>query len=75
MKIGLKRAGHKLQHDNYFDTLKINCGVAGKDILEKATQREVNLRIYGDGVVSTDRRFSAFMCEPKLHCCGCRRSI
>lgn len=49
--IGLKRAGHKLQHENFFDTLKINCGVAGKDILEKAKQREINLRLYSDGVV------------------------
>uniref|UniRef100_A0A9J8BAN6 glycine dehydrogenase (aminomethyl-transferring) n=1 Tax=Cyprinus carpio carpio TaxID=630221 RepID=A0A9J8BAN6_CYPCA len=48
---GLKRAGHKLQHENFFDTLKINCGVAGKDILEKAKQREINLRLYSDGVV------------------------
>ncbi len=49
--IGLKRAGHKLQHENFFDTLKINCGVAGKDILEKAMQREINLRVYSDGLV------------------------
>ncbi len=49
--IGLKRAGHKLQHENFFDTLKINCGVAGKDILEKAMQREINLRLYSDGLV------------------------
>uniref|UniRef100_A0A671LFG1 glycine dehydrogenase (aminomethyl-transferring) n=1 Tax=Sinocyclocheilus anshuiensis TaxID=1608454 RepID=A0A671LFG1_9TELE len=48
---GLKRAGHKLQHENFFDTLKISCGVAGKDILEKAMQREINLRVYSDGLV------------------------
>uniref|UniRef100_A0A673M7L5 glycine dehydrogenase (aminomethyl-transferring) n=1 Tax=Sinocyclocheilus rhinocerous TaxID=307959 RepID=A0A673M7L5_9TELE len=54
---GLKRAGHKLQHENFFDTLKINCGVAGKDILEKAMQREINLRVYSDGLVRPVKMF------------------
>uniref|UniRef100_A0A8B9K922 glycine dehydrogenase (aminomethyl-transferring) n=1 Tax=Astyanax mexicanus TaxID=7994 RepID=A0A8B9K922_ASTMX len=48
---GLIRAGHKLQHETFFDTLKIHCGVASKDILEKAVQREINLRVYSEGVV------------------------
>uniref|UniRef100_A0AAR2L2Y1 glycine dehydrogenase (aminomethyl-transferring) n=1 Tax=Pygocentrus nattereri TaxID=42514 RepID=A0AAR2L2Y1_PYGNA len=48
---GLIRAGHKLQHETFFDTLKIHCGVAAKDILEKAVQRQVNLRVYSEGVV------------------------
>uniref|UniRef100_A0A9J7XWI9 glycine dehydrogenase (aminomethyl-transferring) n=1 Tax=Cyprinus carpio carpio TaxID=630221 RepID=A0A9J7XWI9_CYPCA len=54
---GLKRAGHKLQHENFFDTLKINCGVAGKDILEKAMLREINLRVYSDGLVRPVKKF------------------
>lgn len=37
----------------FFDTLKIHCGVAAKDILEKAAQRKINLRIYGEGMVSS----------------------
>lgn len=61
--IGLKRAGHKLQHDNFFDTLKINCGVAGKDILEKAMQREINLRLYSDGLV---RPVKMLKIKPKI---------
>lgn len=48
---GLKRAGHKLQHEMFFDTLKIHCSVAAKDILERAVQREINLRIYSEEVV------------------------
>uniref|UniRef100_A0A8C6UKL9 glycine dehydrogenase (aminomethyl-transferring) n=1 Tax=Neogobius melanostomus TaxID=47308 RepID=A0A8C6UKL9_9GOBI len=49
---GLKRAGHRLHSEMFFDTLKVNCGVASKDILERAVQRQINLRIYSDGVVS-----------------------
>uniref|UniRef100_A0A8D3DAL6 glycine dehydrogenase (aminomethyl-transferring) n=1 Tax=Scophthalmus maximus TaxID=52904 RepID=A0A8D3DAL6_SCOMX len=55
---GLKRAGHRLHSDVFFDTLKINCGVAAKDILERAVQREINLRIYNEGVVRISRYIS-----------------
>uniref|UniRef100_A0A4W6EKK1 glycine dehydrogenase (aminomethyl-transferring) n=1 Tax=Lates calcarifer TaxID=8187 RepID=A0A4W6EKK1_LATCA len=48
---GLKRAGHRLHSEMFFDTLKINCSVAAKDILERAMQREINLRVYSEGVV------------------------
>uniref|UniRef100_A0A671UHP3 glycine dehydrogenase (aminomethyl-transferring) n=1 Tax=Sparus aurata TaxID=8175 RepID=A0A671UHP3_SPAAU len=48
---GLKRAGHRLHSDMFFDTLKINCSVAAKDIFERAAQREINLRVYTEGVV------------------------
>uniref|UniRef100_A0A674NJU7 glycine dehydrogenase (aminomethyl-transferring) n=1 Tax=Takifugu rubripes TaxID=31033 RepID=A0A674NJU7_TAKRU len=48
---GLKRAGHRLHSDMFFDTLKITCGVAAKDILERAAQRQLNLRLYSEGVV------------------------
>ncbi|XP_051960703.1 glycine dehydrogenase (decarboxylating), mitochondrial-like [Xyrauchen texanus] len=73
---GLKRAGHKLQHENFFDTLKINCGVAGKDILEKAIQREINLRIYSDGVlgVSLDETISERDLDDLLWIFGCESS-
>uniref|UniRef100_A0A8C9T9J3 glycine dehydrogenase (aminomethyl-transferring) n=1 Tax=Scleropages formosus TaxID=113540 RepID=A0A8C9T9J3_SCLFO len=50
---GLRRAGHKLQHEMFFDTLKIHCSVAAKDILERAAQRQINLRVYSEGVVGT----------------------
>ncbi|XP_048045309.1 glycine dehydrogenase (decarboxylating), mitochondrial [Megalobrama amblycephala] len=73
---GLKRAGHKLQHENFFDTLKINCGVAGKDILEKATQREINLRLYSDGVlgVSLDETVTERDLDDLLWIFGCESS-
>lgn len=49
---GLKRAGHKLEHEMFFDTLKIQCGVAAKEIRDRAAQRQMNLRLYSDDVVS-----------------------
>lgn len=57
---GLKRAGHKLQHEMFFDTLKIHCGVAAKDILERAVQRQINLRVYSEEVVG-DHFFPFFV--------------
>lgn len=50
--LGLKRAGHKLQHDLFFDTLKIQCGCGVQEVLDRANQRQINLRIYSDGTVS-----------------------
>uniref|UniRef100_A0A8C7GY41 glycine dehydrogenase (aminomethyl-transferring) n=1 Tax=Oncorhynchus kisutch TaxID=8019 RepID=A0A8C7GY41_ONCKI len=52
---GLKRAGHRLHSEMFFDTLKVGCSVAAKDILERAVQREINLRVYSEGVVSSNR--------------------
>uniref|UniRef100_A0A3B4F4D8 glycine dehydrogenase (aminomethyl-transferring) n=1 Tax=Pundamilia nyererei TaxID=303518 RepID=A0A3B4F4D8_9CICH len=54
---GLKRAGHRLQSEMFFDTLKISCSVAAKDILERAEQRKINLRVYADGVVRIKKCF------------------
>ncbi|KAG2466753.1 GCSP dehydrogenase, partial [Polypterus senegalus] len=48
---GLKRAGHKLEHDLFFDTLKVQCGVPAKEILLRAAQRQVNIRVYSHDVV------------------------
>uniref|UniRef100_A0A8C4Y4T6 glycine dehydrogenase (aminomethyl-transferring) n=1 Tax=Gopherus evgoodei TaxID=1825980 RepID=A0A8C4Y4T6_9SAUR len=48
---GLKRAGHTLQHDLFFDTLKIQCGCAVKEVFDRAGQRQINFRIYSDGTV------------------------
>ncbi|RXN22664.1 glycine dehydrogenase (decarboxylating) mitochondrial [Labeo rohita] len=72
----LKRAGHKLQHENFFDTLKINCGVAGKDILEKASRREINLRVYSDGLlgVSLDETVTERDLDDLLWIFGCESS-
>ncbi|KAL7839693.1 hypothetical protein SRHO_G00263510 [Serrasalmus rhombeus] len=73
---GLIRAGHKLQHETYFDTLKIHCGVAAKDILEKAVQRQVNLRVYSEGVlgVSLDETVTERDLDDLLWIFGCESS-
>lgn len=52
---GLKRAGHRLHSDMFFDTLKITCSVAAKDIFERAAQRQINVRVFNEGVVSADQ--------------------
>uniref|UniRef100_A0A7N6AHR2 glycine dehydrogenase (aminomethyl-transferring) n=1 Tax=Anabas testudineus TaxID=64144 RepID=A0A7N6AHR2_ANATE len=59
---GLKRAGHRLHSEMFFDTLKINCSVAAKDILERAVQRQINLRVYSEGVVRTGHLFLKTLC-------------
>uniref|UniRef100_A0A8D3A859 glycine dehydrogenase (aminomethyl-transferring) n=1 Tax=Scophthalmus maximus TaxID=52904 RepID=A0A8D3A859_SCOMX len=73
---GLKRAGHRLHSDVFFDTLKINCGVAAKDILERAVQREINLRIYNEGVlgVSLDETVTERDLDDLLWVFGCESS-
>lgn len=50
--LGLRRAGHKLHHDLFFDTLTITCGCSVKEVLDRAALRKINFRIYSDGRVS-----------------------
>uniref|UniRef100_A0AAQ6A324 glycine dehydrogenase (aminomethyl-transferring) n=2 Tax=Amphiprion TaxID=80969 RepID=A0AAQ6A324_AMPOC len=73
---GLKRAGHRLHSDMFFDTLKINCSVAAKDILERAVQREINLRVYTEGVlgVSLDETVTERDLDDLLWVFGCESS-
>ncbi|MGH0187304.1 UNVERIFIED_CONTAM: hypothetical protein FKN15_024682 [Acipenser sinensis] len=56
---GLKRAGHKLEHEMFFDTLKIQCGVAAKEIRDRAAQRQMNLRLYSDDVGSCTMKLNS----------------
>uniref|UniRef100_A0A4W6EKK6 Glycine dehydrogenase (decarboxylating) n=1 Tax=Lates calcarifer TaxID=8187 RepID=A0A4W6EKK6_LATCA len=73
---GLKRAGHRLHSEMFFDTLKINCSVAAKDILERAMQREINLRVYSEGVlgVSLDETVTERDLDDLLWVFGCESS-
>uniref|UniRef100_A0AAY4BXA4 glycine dehydrogenase (aminomethyl-transferring) n=1 Tax=Denticeps clupeoides TaxID=299321 RepID=A0AAY4BXA4_9TELE len=73
---GLKRAGHKLQHELFFDTLKIHCSVAARDILERAVQRQINLRVYSKGVlgVSLDETVTERDLDDLLWVFGCESS-
>uniref|UniRef100_A0A7N6F8E4 Glycine cleavage system P protein n=1 Tax=Anabas testudineus TaxID=64144 RepID=A0A7N6F8E4_ANATE len=73
---GLKRAGHRLHSEMFFDTLKINCSVAAKDILERAVQRQINLRVYSEGVlgVSLDETVTERDLDDLLWVFGCESS-
>uniref|UniRef100_A0A671UIX8 glycine dehydrogenase (aminomethyl-transferring) n=1 Tax=Sparus aurata TaxID=8175 RepID=A0A671UIX8_SPAAU len=72
---GLKRAGHRLHSDMFFDTLKINCSVAAKDIFERAAQREINLRVYTEGVgISLDETVTERDLDDLLWVFGCESS-
>ncbi|XP_055775135.1 glycine dehydrogenase (decarboxylating), mitochondrial-like [Salvelinus fontinalis] len=73
---GLKRAGHRLHSEIFFDTLKVGCSVAAKDILERAVQREINLRVYSEGVlgVSLDETVTERDLDDLLWVFGCESS-
>ncbi|KAK6312945.1 hypothetical protein J4Q44_G00162920 [Coregonus suidteri] len=73
---GLKRAGHRLHSEMFFDTLKVGCSVAAKDILERAVQREINLRVYSEGVlgVSLDETVMERDLDDLLWVFGCESS-
>ncbi|KAI3372626.1 hypothetical protein L3Q82_023106 [Scortum barcoo] len=73
---GLKRAGHRLHSEMFFDTLKINCSVAAKDIVERANQRQINLRVYSEGVlgVSLDETVTERDLDDLLWVFGCESS-
>ncbi|KAG9331525.1 hypothetical protein JZ751_018928, partial [Albula glossodonta] len=75
-EVGLKRAGHKLQHEMFFDTLKVHCSIAAKDILERAVQRQINLRVYSEGVlgVSLDETVTERDLDDLLWVFGCESS-
>ena len=64
---GLKRAGHQLQHDLFFDTLKIQCGCSLKEVLDRAAQRKINFRLFEDGTVSHTYSIVSFFKTNSLH--------
>ncbi|OWK01274.1 GLDC [Cervus elaphus hippelaphus] len=55
---GLKRAGHQLQHSLFFDTLKIHCGCSVKEVLGRAAQRQINMRLFEYGTPITWKEFA-----------------
>ncbi|XP_044533164.1 glycine dehydrogenase (decarboxylating), mitochondrial [Gracilinanus agilis] len=73
---GLKRAGHKLQHDLFFDTLKIQCGCSLKEVLDRAAQRQINFRLFGDGTlgISLDETVTEKDLDDLLWIFGCESS-
>ncbi|ELW69320.1 Glycine dehydrogenase [decarboxylating], mitochondrial [Tupaia chinensis] len=73
---GLKRAGHQLQHDLFFDTLKIQCGCSVKEVLGRAAQRQINFRLFEDGTlgISLDETVSEKDLDDLLWIFGCESS-
>ena len=49
---GLRGAGHVLEHEHWFDTLRVRpSGVEAGELLERALDRGINLRDFGDGTL------------------------
>jgi len=49
---GLRRAGHSIRHDDFFDTIRVDLkGRSPEQVREAAEQHRVNLRYYDDGSV------------------------
>lgn len=67
---GIKRAGHTVNNNLFFDTLKITPKTKQADIHHRAIAKQINLRYYGDGDVSTGVRYQdniVFKKTPKGH--------
>ncbi|XP_040213560.1 glycine dehydrogenase (decarboxylating), mitochondrial [Rana temporaria] len=73
---GLKRAGHQLHDEMFFDTLKIHCGCPVKEVLDRAAQRQINFRLYSDGSlgVSIDETIKEKDLDDLLWVFGCESS-
>ncbi|KAM7330081.1 glycine dehydrogenase (decarboxylating), mitochondrial [Alexandromys fortis] len=73
---GLKRAGHQLQHNLFFDTLKVQCGCSVKEVLGRAAQRQINFRLFEDGTlgISLDETVTEKDLDDLLWIFGCESS-
>ncbi|XP_069889333.1 glycine dehydrogenase (decarboxylating), mitochondrial [Dipodomys merriami] len=73
---GLRRAGHQLQHDLFFDTLKVQCGCSVKEVLARAAQRQINFRLFEDGTlgISLDETVNEKDLDDLLWIFGCESS-
>ncbi len=49
---GLRRAGHSIRHDHFFDTLRVDLSeTTAEHVRERAEAHRINLRYYDDGSV------------------------
>jgi glycine dehydrogenase len=51
LALGLKRLGHSVLTETFFDTLRVKPAGAAASVLEAARQRDMNLRDFGDGTL------------------------
>jgi glycine dehydrogenase len=48
----LRALGYSIKHDTFFDTLRVSGGpCTGEDVFERASLRDINLRLYDDGTI------------------------
>jgi glycine dehydrogenase len=48
----LRALGYTIKHDTFFDTLRVSGGpCTGEDVFERASLRDINLRLYDDGTI------------------------
>ena len=49
---GLRRLGHEVVHDLFFDTVRVRAdGMTGQDMMKRALDKEINLREFADGTI------------------------
>src|SRR5687767_5124459 len=49
---GLERLGHRIGHETYFDTIRVElAGRTAKQVVAAAAKRKINLRAIGDGTI------------------------
>jgi glycine dehydrogenase len=48
---GLRKLGHRLRHERFFDTLRVEIDGGAQVVLAEARKRRINLRQYDDGTV------------------------
>jgi glycine dehydrogenase len=49
---GLKRLGHEVVHQHFFDTVRVKpAGMTAEEVMKAALDKEINLRDFGDGTV------------------------
>jgi len=51
LALGLRRLGHTVLTQTFFDTIRVRPAVGGNDVLAAARARDMNLRDFGDGTV------------------------
>eukprot|EP00118_Oscarella_pearsei_P005542 m.25579 g.25579 ORF g.25579 m.25579 type:complete len:1002 (+) comp28833_c0_seq5:91-3096(+) len=76
---GIKRAGHAVVSDNFFDTIKVKCQTKSQEeVLSRALDRQINMRRYADGVhvgVSLDETVTERDLNDILDCFGYRSGL
>ena len=77
LAVGVKTAGHKVEHEHFFDTIKISVPGSRQRILDRATRQGINMRKFNDGVslsISLNDIITRKDIEDLLLLFGCEKS-